>query len=1309
MKTLNKTLIVPLLTTLILTGCMPDSLTKFKKDPPKKADTSTNTGGTGGTGGNNGPVTGDDGSPLTFTPPTFFSFGNDANLPQYSPTGTAINISAITDGSLADPTVEQKFFERCDLVTSGVNPEATSLPTGISFSSSECAFTGTPTVPKSVVTAFCSDGTSATQAICEANPLVWNSTTNECSLNLQKYGTQTLCEAGFHKWYPVGGVLPYKVKMTYHNAEGTQKTMFANFLLGVYRPLTTLNYTQSGKILIKTSSDATNATFNAIVPLLTTSATTGAYARKNTLATSDGVIGVAKYVDANQFFIGVNKLVPIKVASTSPFLVNTFITKAGDATKIGKIFKIDSASRILYVENISANNKYFVKNESICSNSITGSCGVSYTITDINESYVFKKTVSVDNDNQFYAEKFKINTPINVFEVGSTIKELTPIASNEISATNGLSFSVSPALPCNDPNDPMDCISLDSETGHISGTFSSSLPNTEFTFTVTNPIGSTSVAVNLSAIIAPNHLTETNKQIITVSSTSMFKEGENLIQPLSPPLVDALSAKIIKVLNAHQLAIETFNGAFLPGASLDNNGSAYQAEKAFIIPFSSCTNTNYTDKASCEADGSSWSASSAIHYNVAVTTSNSGDYTEGDFITSTAGDGTGAFGRVMHVETAARDVLYVQYLTQSATSPTGAKTFYEADTLNSGATVYQVQNSTMNVTLASAASFVKGSDIVTSSSVSAYTNAVSGSVLSLSEISKLSSATFFKIGQTLYNHETQALSTANSTISKVTHMNYFIFERGKKMFLNGNLAVGNGVIYSISPALPSGLTLDTSNGNISGVAVNSSVKKDYLITATNFIGSTSYAVAIEVKDFFEIIEKTGASSANLHKVGDYESNRKCRVDASDILAMSNGKSLDIRCFLDMEEQDVFQTNIKLNLFTGAGICQYIRYEPYYFNAWQPHKTANISTRYQAPAVIRSGCDNMPNTGSMPTADMCEGNYSYYNSRFPNCDEGSLLYYTEVYVQDTGSGTCVRTERKANYLKCGGKASSCIAGPVTDIINPVNLETGKRNEIIPTSSGINYTYSHASPISKGDAPINVRTANGTINNQCSSSAADTLLWRNTTRALASIETPMGADSNPFYTVTCLDAAYDIKARIRVVVRDWDKSFRIDDDIWNQSFLTPAANMNNNTLDPIFNKNYNDIADWDDDYLGGASTFTPNTCGAQDTGFGYCSNISGLFQSDADCTAIGGSVISSGSCSAGGSTSYVACVGSGVCSDGAYTDAGSCGKAEELWTPYTWTPGVCTFNNQAQCEHYGGTWTGDEQYKFPNTYPSIYLGN
>jgi hypothetical protein len=67
--------------------------------------------------------------------------------------------------------------------------------------------------------------------------------------------------------------------------------------------------------------------------------------------------------------------------------------------------------------------------------------------------------------------------------------------------------------------------------------------------------------------------------------------------------------------------------------------------------------------------------------------------------------------------------------------------------------------------------------------------------------------------------------------------------------LNPTISGGAVTSYSISPALPSGLSLNTSTGVISGTPTAISAITTYTVTATNTGGSTSFGVVITVNNF----------------------------------------------------------------------------------------------------------------------------------------------------------------------------------------------------------------------------------------------------------------------------------------------------------------------------------------------------------------------------------------------------------------------------------------------------------------------------
>jgi|GEM_PF-6257759 len=85
--------------------------------------------------------------------------------------------------------------------------------------------------------------------------------------------------------------------------------------------------------------------------------------------------------------------------------------------------------------------------------------------------------------------------------------------------------------------------------------------------------------------------------------------------------------------------------------------------------------------------------------------------------------------------------------------------------------------------------------------------------------------------------------------------------------------------------------------------------------------------------------------------------------------------------------------------------------------------------------------------------------------------------------------------------------------------------------------------------------------------------------------------------PYYDLDCLNASYDTIARIRLVVRDWNRDFnwtsRIDRVSPDRNLFSPAF-MDVNTIDD-FGNNYNNRSDWDDALSATKGVYNVNSCG------------------------------------------------------------------------------------------------------------------
>lgn len=263
----------------------------------------------------------------------------------------------------------------------------------------------------------------------------------------------------------------------------------------------------------------------------------------------------------------------------------------------------------------------------------------------------------------------------------------------------------------------------------------------------------------------------------------------------------------------------------------------------------------------------------------------------------------------------------------------------------------------------------------------------------------------------------------------------------------------------------------------------------------------------------------------------------------------------------------------------------------------------------------------------------------------NCDPGkiTLREITFTTALDTTTGTNVTTNTEVfSQIDCGGKIEACIAGPMTEI----GTDATRYTEQSPTIENEVFSkeYSYSGRLSSGTFPktsvyyANFRStlSNSLIDYQDYTVDADQFVWSTdgerkkydpevmtyyannrhykqgtniitssdwtaATVATGRTARPYAADpflglggytTSPFYTVYCFDSAYDVKGRIRIAVREWDRTFtksialeNITDYIGRSTSPNLVSRQDNPTEqeipgNPDQYNSYDDLADWDD---------------------------------------------------------------------------------------------------------------------------------
>jgi hypothetical protein len=439
---------------------------------------------------------------------------------------------------------------------------------------------------------------------------------------------------------------------------------------------------------------------------------------------------------------------------------------------------------------------------------------------------------------------------------------------------------------------------------------------------------------------------------------------------------------------------------------------------------------------------------------------------------------------------------------------------------------------------------------------------------------------------------------------------------------------------------------------------------------------------MEIRDYFSLTEDSNAQSFLLHKVGTTQTNRSCRINSADITA--NAGNLDVRCYLEGQEQDVHYKTIKLSASSGPGICEYIQYAPYYFWQYKPGKTSQTVYVKAGPSTCTNlytdpGTGVAPTYGSMPTAGQCTYNYEANTVPGPNCDNGSFHVVTVTATADPSPATTCTYSTSDSNVDCGGDQYKCISGPVTDLLTGEKLKLGDRSVIYPTTTtAFSQSWEIATtPMSKNDGS-NLRVANGNLANNCHpEKVADVNTWTKKTFVTSNQTSPLG-NSNPYYVYNCLDAATKIKARIRLVIREWDKDFKVSSNIdqYNPGSEMDTPNSPQASTVDEFDYPLNTYGDWDSDYAG------KGKCSISGVTDEYnCQFLGGLWKPRYCATTLNGTTAITptpspdnafGCAAAGGfwkgKANYISgvCGQSGVCSDGTSTTSTACTAAAGTWT-------------------------------------------
>lgn len=311
---------------------------------------------------------------------------------------------------------------------------------------------------------------------------------------------------------------------------------------------------------------------------------------------------------------------------------------------------------------------------------------------------------------------------------------------------------------------------------------------------------------------------------------------------------------------------------------------------------------------------------------------------------------------------------------------------------------------------------------------------------------------FLRAGQTFTDSNPYDGVTPN-TATAITYVPSFYLKKGFYYEFPYTLDKGTGSsAYFIQPiAPPPGMTFNLNgNGILEGQLTENLAITTYETSASNGAGKTSFQAFFEVLEYFELTALTSAANRNtsvvLHRAGRGNQLASCGMfEAQMGIGTCTGSATncagggcfdklrcerdggswdlnnDILCYLEIGEEDLFYNGLKLKLEVSGAQCEFVAHKPYTLYKWRPGTTLapNIFT-HEIPAAcndtligspggnyrnkpaetISTDIDGTAGIASVRARCLYEnGGFDYdgiYNTlgisttkKGPNCDEGDV--------------------------------------------------------------------------------------------------------------------------------------------------------------------------------------------------------------------------------------------------------------------------------------------------------------------------------
>jgi hypothetical protein len=459
---------------------------------------------------------------------------------------------------------------------------------------------------------------------------------------------------------------------------------------------------------------------------------------------------------------------------------------------------------------------------------------MAYSITATNStgSTNFALTITVQ-----IAAPSGLNYPgPQTYTVGTPVVPLNPTVLGVVST-----YSVTPALPVG--------LSLNTATGQIAGTPTVATGAGNYTITAGNSTGSTNFALGITVqIAAPSGLGYPSPQSYTVGAA---------IAPLSPSVTGTVSGYGVSPALPAGLVLNTING-LVSGTPTAATGAA-----------------DYTITATNSTGSTVFALNIAVRIAAPSGLSYLGPqtYTVGTTISPLNPTVTGTVASYSVAPALPAGLILNVTSGQISGTPTAAiaAASYTVTASNSTGSTAFALSITVRVAAPSGLSYASPQTYFVGSAISPLTPAVTGTVSSYSVSPSLPAGLVLNTtsGQ-ISGTPTAATAAASYTITASNSTGSTTFPWSATVNIAPPSALsypspqiyviataiqplvptvtGSVAGYTVSPALPAGLALNTTSGQISGTPTAATAAASYTITASNSTGGTTFALGITVTD-----------------------------------------------------------------------------------------------------------------------------------------------------------------------------------------------------------------------------------------------------------------------------------------------------------------------------------------------------------------------------------------------------------------------------------------------------------------------------